>query len=49
MMPLGDGANHCEELELDPVIERSGFNVLHTLSHEVGLGLLFSLYLQLRC
>ena len=38
-----DGTDHCKELELDAAIEQLGFNVLHTLSDEVGPGLLSSL------
>jgi hypothetical protein len=33
-----------EELELDAAMEQSGFKVLHTLSEEVGLGLLSTLF-----
>jgi hypothetical protein len=33
-----------EELELDVAMEQSGFKVLHTLSEEVGLGLLSMLF-----
>jgi hypothetical protein len=35
-----DGADHKEELEPDAAIEQLGFKVFHTLSEEVGLGLL---------
>ena len=38
-----DGADHWEELELDATMEQSGFKVLHTLSEEVGPGLLSTL------
>ena len=38
-----DGADHWEELELDATMEHSRFNMLHTLSEEVGPGLLFTL------
>ena len=44
MMPR-DGADHWEELELDAAMEQSGFEVLHTLSEEVSLGLLLSMLL----
>jgi hypothetical protein len=37
-----------EELELDAAMEQSGFKVLHTLSEEVGLGLLSTLFLPPR-
>jgi hypothetical protein len=47
-MAPGDGADHCEELELDAAIEQLGFNVLHTLSNEVGPGLLSSFLLPPR-
>ena len=40
-----DGADHWEELELDAAMEQSGFKVLHTLSEEVGPGLLLSMLL----
>ena len=39
-----DGADHWEELELDAAMEQSGFKVLHTLSEEVGPGLLSTLF-----
>jgi hypothetical protein len=38
-----DGANHWEELDLDAAMEQLGLKVLHTLSEEVGLGLLSTL------
>ena len=38
-----DGANHWEELELDAAMEQSGYQSVHTLSEEVGLGLLSTL------
>ena len=40
MMAPWDGTNHWEELELDAALEQLGFKVLHTLSEEVGPGLL---------
>jgi hypothetical protein len=42
-MASWDGADHYEELELDATIEQSGFKVFHTLSEEVGPGLLSTL------
>ena len=44
MMVPWDGADHWEELELDAAMEQSGFKVLHTLSEEVGPGLLSTLF-----
>lgn len=43
----GDGADHCEELELDPAIERSGFNVLDALNHEFTPDIFSLLYVLL--
>jgi hypothetical protein len=42
-MVCWDGADHREELELDAAMEQSRLKLLHTLSEEVGTGLLSTL------